>query len=65
MDFLMEAPASTVAVLGAKFKVGKRQLLEAGFVTGPPNESGQIRVARPGCPTPEPPAKVIKLAPEE
>lgn len=53
--------SAPLAAIASRFKVGKRQLEDAGFVIGPPNDSGQVSVAPPGFLPPEPPAKVQKI----
>jgi len=46
---------ASMAFVGPRFKVEKEELLNAGFVMGPPNESGHSQVALPGSQPPPPP----------
>lgn len=65
LQFLAITENVTVAQIGQKFKVTKKELLNNGFVVGPPNQVGQVLVAPPGFPEPDAPEYVPKADKEE
>lgn len=60
IQYIMEnGGVSPVAVIGARFNVKKKQLVDAGFSFGPANAKGQVNVCPPGFPPPEAPLMVL------